>query len=218
MSSQSKTPEHTGRSGVLNYAFLTLVGKGDAKSDQPEILIIAAVPGFELKRLVHNGGRANHSPKAREHVLTVLGDNGNFIRMVLLAEDKVPGEIGHQTDVAGHAVFHSYANLTERSDFIIVNRIEREEFVLVSNVTEGVGDISLIVKLVERRATTNKADAAGNIRRKTPERETPGQRDQSASGEVRFRRQTQTFNAHTKILAPEIFHVGTAAEGVVPGE
>src|ERR1700730_6102069 len=190
MSSQSKTPEHTGRSGVLNYAFLTLVGKGDAKSDQPEILIIAAVPGFELKRLVHNGGRANHSPKAREHVLTVLGDNGNFIRMVLLAEDKVPGEVGHQTDVAGHAVFHSYANLAQRPEVIIRNRIDREEFVLVDNVTARVGDILLIEKLVERRTAVNEADATRNIGSKTSEREAPGQGDQPASGEIRFGRQT----------------------------
>jgi hypothetical protein len=40
----------------LNYAFLILVGKGDAKSRHSEILIVAAMTRSELKRLVNNGG------------------------------------------------------------------------------------------------------------------------------------------------------------------
>src|SRR5437588_11591253 len=53
---KSKTPARARRAGVLNYAFLTLVGKGDTKSRHPKILIVAAVPRSELNRSVHNGG------------------------------------------------------------------------------------------------------------------------------------------------------------------
>ncbi|MEY2542929.1 MAG: hypothetical protein QOE81_390 [Verrucomicrobiota bacterium] len=45
----------------LNYAFLTLVRKGDAKARHSEILMIAAVTGLELKRLIDVGGLADNN-------------------------------------------------------------------------------------------------------------------------------------------------------------
>src|SRR5438270_5807444 len=147
---KSKTPACARRAGVLNYAFLTLVGKGDTKSRHPEILIVAAVPGFELNRGVHNGGAGKGNPKPRGHALTVLGEKVQFVGVIPLAEDEVPGEVGHQPDVAGHAEFQSRADLAQRPDAIIVNRIDREEFLLMDNVTVGDEGALLIEKLVKR--------------------------------------------------------------------
>ena len=85
----------------LNYAFLTLVGKGDAKPRHPEILIVAAMARSQFKRLVDDGGADNGGRKNAKVVYgchrarTLLGDKVNFVPVVFLTEDKVPGEVGH---------------------------------------------------------------------------------------------------------------------------
>ncbi len=52
----------------LNYAFRTLVGKGDAKSRHPEILIVAAVTRFEFESVIEHDGAANRNSEECEYV------------------------------------------------------------------------------------------------------------------------------------------------------
>src|SRR5437016_14417497 len=153
-----------------------LIREGDTKSRHPEILMVAPVPGSKLHRLVDNDRAEKLRSGERKRILSLLGNEVELIQMVLLTEDKVPGEVSHKTDVAGHAKFQSRADLTKRSDVIIGNRINGQEFALVANVEASVERLALkgvlvflIEKLIEGRATINKADTSGHIRRKTPE-------------------------------------------------
>src|SRR5205807_5815643 len=170
-----------------NCAFLTLVGKGDAKSRHSKILVITAVTGSKLHRMIDDRGAKNRNSVKGKRILALLSDEVKPICMVLLAEDEVPGEVRHQTDVAGDAKFQARADLTERSEVIVGNRISGQEFALLGNeaaVEEAFVDIGgvgrdaelmfLIKKLIEGRATINEAYAAGDIRSKAAERETSG--------------------------------------------
>src|SRR2546430_5474480 len=179
-----------------------LIREGDAKSRHPEILMVAPVPGSKLHRLVDNDRAEKLRSGERKRILSLLGNEVELIRMVLLTEDEIPGEVSHKTDVAGHAELQSRADLTKRSDVIIGNRINGQEFALVGNVEACVGKerwagilqgilVFLIEKLIEGRATINKADASGHIRRKTPEREASSQCDQAATRKICFCRQTK---------------------------
>src|SRR6266853_2301746 len=160
-----------------NCAFLTLVGKSDAKSRHSKILVITAVTGFKLHRLIDDDLGTHQLSEIEKSVLTLRSLDEELIRMVFLAEDEVPGEVRHQADVAGDAKLQARADLTERSDVIVGNRIIGQVFALAGN--EGaVGDVDLggggrraeriflIKKLIEGRATVNEADAAGDIRSK----------------------------------------------------
>src|SRR5207253_8472988 len=130
-------------------------------------------------------------------------DDVELICMVFLAEDEVPGEVSHQADMAGYAKFQSRADLTERSDVIVVNRISGQEFLLMGNETVGVEGVLLMKKLIESRATINEADAAGDIRSKAAERVASGQCDQTASCKIRFRSEAEGFDTGAKVFAPE---------------
>ena len=164
-----------------NSAFLTLVGKGDAKSRHSEILIVAAVTGFEIQRRIDDYTAGNRFSVKGSSDRTLFPDGGEFICMVFLAEDEVPGEVRHQTDVAGHPKFQSRADLTERSDVMVVNRISGQVFALTGNegaagdvlrggAGRGAERVFLIKKLIEGRAAVNEADAAGDIGSKAAER------------------------------------------------
>src|SRR5438067_402378 len=96
-----------------------------------------------------------------------------FIGVIILAENEIPGEVRHQTDVAGHAEFHSDAELTEHPNVVIVDRIGRPEFALVGNEATGV-DMLLVEKLVGRGATIDEANTACHIRREAAEWITAG--------------------------------------------
>src|SRR5438270_13206458 len=111
-----------------------LIREGDAKSRHPEILMVAPVAGSKLQRLVDNDAAAKRSSENGKRVPTLLGNEVELIRMVLLAEDEIPGEVSHQTDVAGHAKFQSHSGLTKRSDASIGNRINGQELLLIGNV------------------------------------------------------------------------------------
>src|SRR5207248_4926467 len=138
----------------------------DAKSRHPEILMVAPVAGSKLQRLVDNDAAAGRKSEKGKRILTLLGNEVELIRMVLLTEDEIPGEVSHKTDVAGHAKFQSHADLTKRSDVIIGNRINGVEFALVGNVEACVERLALkgvlqgvrvflIEKLMECRVTIN---------------------------------------------------------------
>src|SRR5260370_22203672 len=130
----------------LNYAFLTLVGKGDAKSRHPEILIIAPVTRYDLVRRVNNRNTGRNSEDSNG-TYSLFGNQANFIRMIFLAEHEVPGEVGHQTDVASDTEFQAGANLTKRSDVIVVNGIGRQEFRVLIYRDTGNKVMFLIEKL-----------------------------------------------------------------------
>ena len=78
-----------------NCAFLTLVGKGDAKSRHSKILVIAAVTGFKLHRMIDDRGGKTRISVKDDRILALLSDEVEPIRMVFLAEDEVPGEVRH---------------------------------------------------------------------------------------------------------------------------
>lgn len=122
----------------LNYAFLTLVRKGDAEAGHSEILIITALAGFQFKSLIDDRYLGKRSSEEVRVVGPLLGDQRDLV-WIIMAEDEVPGEVRHQTDVAGHTEFHSDAQLTEHSDVVIINRIRGEEFLLVGDVRAGIG-------------------------------------------------------------------------------
>src|SRR5262249_49236510 len=67
-------------------------------------------------------------------------------------------------------------------------------------------------------AAVNETDATRNVRGKPAERVTRGQRGQTAAGEVCLGSEAKSFNTGAEISAPEIFHVDTTAEGIVPAE
>src|SRR6266480_7992688 len=79
----------------LNYAFLILVRKGDAKSRHSEILMVAAVTRSQLQRLVDDGGLGNLSSEDRNGTIALLCNQVNLILMIFLSKNKVPGEVGH---------------------------------------------------------------------------------------------------------------------------
>src|SRR5207249_6804198 len=114
----------------------------------------------------------------------------------------------------------SRADLTQRSQVMVVNRINREVFALTSSFNQTVGfeDMLFIEKFVKRCTAINEADATRGVGSKTSERKASGQRYQAASGEVRFRRQADTLKAGAKVFAPKILHIDTAAPGIVPGK
>src|SRR5207244_9005136 len=102
---------------------LTLVGESDAKARHSEILMVAAMTRPELQCRVDNGLGESRKSSGEEGVLTCLGDEMKLVRMIFLTEDEVPGEVSHQTDMAGNTKFKAGTDLAERSDMIIVNRI-----------------------------------------------------------------------------------------------
>src|SRR6266567_1426869 len=160
-----------------NCAFLTLVGKGDAKSRHSEILIVAAVTGFEFERLIEDYGAGNRFSVKRKSFVALFGDDVEFICMVFLAEDEVPGEVRHQTDMAGDAKLQSRAQLTKRSQVMIGNRIVGKEFAfprLRRQEPRKGGrrstSVLLVKERVDRRSAINKAYAAGDIGSKAAER------------------------------------------------
>src|SRR5438270_5094421 len=79
----------------LNYAFLTLVGKGDAKSRHSEILMVAAVTRSQLKRPVDYDLLGNQRSEDRKGIIALLSNQVNSILMIFLSKNKVPGEVGH---------------------------------------------------------------------------------------------------------------------------
>src|SRR6266853_1238354 len=113
-----------------NCAFLTLVGKSYAKSRHSKILVITAVTGFKLHRLIDDDLGTHQLSEIEKSVLTLNSLDEELIRMVFLAEDEVPGEVRHQADVAGDAKLQARADLTERSDVMVGNGINRPEFLL----------------------------------------------------------------------------------------
>ena len=107
----------------LNYAVLTLVGESDTKSRHPEILMVAAVTGLELDRLVDNRLGENRNSVGFEDIIALLRDEVKLVLMVFLTENEVPGEVSHQTDVAGNTKFQAGTDLAERSEVVIGDRI-----------------------------------------------------------------------------------------------
>jgi len=158
-----------------NCAFLTLVGKSDAKSRHSKILVITAVTGFKLRRLIDDdlGKIRKRNSEIGKRIFALRTLDEELIRMVFLAEDEVPGEVRHQADVAGDAKLQARADLTERSEVIVGNRIIGQVFALAANETVLEG-VLLIKKLIEGRATVNEADAAGDVGSKAAERIAPG--------------------------------------------
>src|SRR5712691_10279105 len=106
----------------------------------------------ELRGLVEDDAAANGKSKIGKRILTLLSDDVKSIRMVFLPEDEVPGEVGHQADVAGRAKFQTRADLTQRSGVMIINRISGQVFALIGNEVAGVR-VFLIEKPVERSST-----------------------------------------------------------------
>ena len=53
----------------------------------------------EFKRLVNDGGAGNGGPKNKINISkradALLRDQVDFVTVVFLTEDKVPGEVGH---------------------------------------------------------------------------------------------------------------------------
>jgi len=53
----------------------------------------------EFERLVNDGGVGNGGPESKINISkranALLGDKVDFIRVIFLTEDKVPGEVGH---------------------------------------------------------------------------------------------------------------------------
>src|SRR5439155_3092784 len=97
------------------------------------------MPGSELIRDVGEADGLNRNPETRELTCSVLDDEMNFVHVVVfLAEDEVPGKVGHQTDVARQAELQSRADLTQRSQVMVVNRINREVFALTSSFNQTV--------------------------------------------------------------------------------
>src|SRR5205807_10385430 len=91
---------------VLKIMVPTLVGEGDAKPGHAEVLIIAARARSEICGRIGDRNRDKNSwrnsrssydksPGFAHSEKTVLG--------IVYSANKVPGEIGHQTDVTGNA-------------------------------------------------------------------------------------------------------------------
>jgi hypothetical protein len=93
----------------LNYAFLTLVGKGDAKSRHSEILIIAVVTRFQIYSSINDRSYGSRLPLELSNSVASFNDRTKSIRMVRLTEDKVPREVSHQANVAGDTKFQAEA-------------------------------------------------------------------------------------------------------------
>ena len=107
----------------LNYAVLTLVGESDAKSRHSEILMVAAVTGLELDRLVDNRLGEDRNSIGFEDILALQRDEVKLVRVVFLTENEVPREVSHQTDVAGNTKFQAGTDLAKRSEVVIGDRI-----------------------------------------------------------------------------------------------
>jgi hypothetical protein len=107
----------------LNYAVLTLVGESNAKSRHPEILMVAAVTGLELDRLVDSNLGEDWNSIDFEDIPALLREEVKLVRVVFLTENEVPREVSHQTDVAGNTKFQAGTDLAERSDVVIGDRI-----------------------------------------------------------------------------------------------
>ena len=71
--------------------------------------------------------------------------------------------------MAGYAVFHAGADLTKRSEMVIVNWINCEEFALVRNITATEGEV-LVEKLEFCRTAINEAKTASDIWREAAQR------------------------------------------------
>src|SRR5207245_6375395 len=71
-----------------NCAFLTLVGKGDAKSRHSKILLITAVTGFKLRRLIDDdlGKIRKRNSEIGKRIFALRTLDEELIRMVFLAE------------------------------------------------------------------------------------------------------------------------------------
>src|SRR5438067_1032670 len=121
--------------------------------------------------------------------------------MIFLTEDEVPGDVSHQTDMAGHTKFQSGTDLTEHSRVMIVNRINCPIFFLTDHEIRsrrrgwigGKGwpvSVSFMEILVERCSTLDEADASGDIRGEPAEGIARGQGEETATGKVCFRSKT----------------------------
>src|SRR5205085_7933272 len=197
--------------------------KGDAKSRHSEILIIAAVAGLELKGLVDDRLSENWKSSDFKNILTLLGDEVKLVRVVFLAENEVPCEVSHQTNVAGNAKFQAGAELAERSGVMIVNRVIRCVFEFVQDEASRLSwdrtvDVLLIEVAVERRAAVNETDTSSNIGSKTAKRISRCQSGESASRKVRLCSKTKSLDAYAKVSAPEVLYIGTAAERIISCE
>src|SRR5207302_3388833 len=182
-----------------------------------EILIIAAVAGLELQCLVDNHLGENRKSSDFEDVRALVGDEVKLVRVVFLAENEVPCEVSHQTNVAGNAKFQAGAELAERSGVMIVNRIISDELKFVGHETGGVYML-LVEVAVERRAAVNETDTSSNIGSKTAKRISRCQSHESASRKVRLCSKTESLDAYAKVSAPEVLHISAAAPRIISCE
>src|SRR5260370_40907262 len=115
-----------------NCAFLTLVGKSDAKSRHSKILVITAVTGFKHHRLIDDdlGQLRKRNSEIGKRILALRCRDEELIRMVFLAEDEVPGEVSHQADMARDSKLPPSAALTEGSRGIVRNQTSGQGLVL----------------------------------------------------------------------------------------
>src|SRR5204863_4206274 len=163
----------------LNYDCLTLVRKGDAEAGHPEVLIVAAITGPQFKGLIDGGGRGK-GKSVEEKGVRALVCNEMKLVVAILTEDKVPGEVSHQTDMACDTEFQTRANLTKASDVVVRNRINCPELALADNrinlggrnerIDENAVLVLLVEQLVERRTAANKSETAGHVGRETAKR------------------------------------------------
>jgi len=147
--------------------------------------------------------------------------------MVCLTEHKVPREVSHQANVAGHTVFQSEAQLTESPEMSVFNQVCRQELMLVAHETlslvargthYSLNESLFIVILVERAATVNETNAAKAVGGKAPKRIASCQCKKATTGKLRFGSQANSFNAGAEVFAEEIFCVNAAAPCVIPRE
>src|SRR5260370_29099601 len=82
-----------------NCAFLTLVGKSDAKSRHSKILVITAVTGFKLHRLIDDDLGKKRLSEIGKRILPLRSLQEELILIVFLPEDEVPSKVSHQSDM-----------------------------------------------------------------------------------------------------------------------
>src|SRR5215471_15418926 len=79
----------------LNYAFLTLVGKGDAESRHSEILMVTSVTRLYDQPGVYHRGDCERNSIEVCNVLSRLSNQLHLVWMILLTKNKVPRKISH---------------------------------------------------------------------------------------------------------------------------
>ena len=73
----------------LNYACLTLVRKGDAKSHHSEILVIASFSRIQSDSRIDNRRSSKRSSVEIRDIGALLSDQEELI-VIIVSEDKVP--------------------------------------------------------------------------------------------------------------------------------